>query len=180
MTNPWNETVYSIWIGTNDLGNNALLTDTQRTGTNIVNYTDCVYSQLKRIYDQGGRYFILQNVAPLNLAPLYATAAAGGVSGPNQYWPGKPDNITEISYRMMEQVVTVNRIYDFQTPFVTRISEDFREARFAVMDMHGLVSCVSTTMIVRSVVIDDDSDLRHLLQPLVIPQWYCSTQCAEL
>lgn len=131
-----------MWIGTNDLGNYAFITDSQVKGTNIVNYTDCVYSQLQSIYENGGRYFVLQNVAPLNLAPLYATPENGGLGpGPgNQYWPDKPSNITEISYRMEEQVVTVNRIYDFQTPFEVLIKKYMPEAKVVVMDMHGLVS----------------------------------------
>ncbi|KAF7198339.1 Acetylesterase [Pseudocercospora fuligena] len=139
---PQDETVYSMWIGTNDLGNYAFITDSQIKGTTIVNYTDCVYSQLQRIYDKGGRYFVLQNVAPLNLAPLYATPENGGLGpGPgNQYWPDKPSNITEISYRMEEQVVTVNRIYDFQTPFEVLIKKSMPEAKVVVMDMHGLIS----------------------------------------
>ena len=136
---PRDETVYSIWIGTNDLGVNALLTDSEVPGTNIVNYTDCVYAQLKRIYDNGGRYFVLQNVAPLNLAPLYALPSQGGVTQDN-YWPDKPANLTEISYRMMDQVTLVNNVYKYQTPFVAQLSSDFPDAKFAVMDMHGLIS----------------------------------------
>ncbi|KXT07508.1 hypothetical protein AC579_2173 [Pseudocercospora musae] len=139
---PQDETVYSMWIGTNDLGNSAFITDSQVEGTNIVNYTDCVYAQLRRIYEHGGRYFVLQNVAPLNLAPLYATPENGGVgAGPgNQYWHDKPSNLTQISYRMQEQVVTVNRIYDVQTPFEVLVKKSMPEARVVVMDMHALIS----------------------------------------
>lgn len=139
---PASETVYSIWIGANDLGNNAFITDSQVAGTTIVNYTDCVYAQMKRIYDNGGRYFVLQNVAPLNLAPLYAKPEDGGLKpGPaNFYWPNKPANLTEVSFRMEEQVVTVNRIYDFQTPFEVVLKREMPGCRVAVMDMHGLVS----------------------------------------
>lgn len=72
-------TVYSFWIGTNDLGNYAFLTDSQVPGTNIVSYLDCVYNQIQRVYDNGGRYFVLQNVAPLQLTALYGLPGAGGV-----------------------------------------------------------------------------------------------------
>ncbi|EME79691.1 carbohydrate esterase family 16 protein [Pseudocercospora fijiensis CIRAD86] len=142
LITPSDETVYSMWIGTNDLGNYAFISDSQVKGTNIVNYTDCVYAQLQRIYENGGRYFVLQNVAPLNLAPLYATPENGGLGpGPgNQYWPDKPSNSTEISYRMEEEVVTVNRIYDFQTPFEVLVKKSMPEAKIVVMDMHGLIS----------------------------------------
>ncbi|KAM3419849.1 hypothetical protein BST61_g3178 [Cercospora zeina] len=142
MTNPPNETVYSIWIGTNDLGNKGFLTDQQIRGTNIVNYTDCVYDALKRVYDQGGRYFVLQNIAPLNLAPLYALPEDGGVAGRDKYWNADLplENQTAMSYRMLEQVVTVNAIFEYQTPFVKNITREFEGARFAVFDMHALIS----------------------------------------
>ena len=142
MADPAGSTVYSIWIGTNDLGNYAFITDSQVAGTNIVNYTECVYNQLQRVYDNGGRYFVLQNVAPLNLAPLYGLPSAGGV-GANQYWQDKPSNLTEISYRMMEQVMTVNAIFKYETPYVVELTARFPDAHFAVMDMHGLVSVCS-------------------------------------
>lgn len=143
VIDPQEETVYTIWIGTNDLGNDALLTDSQVKGTNIVDYMDCVYEQLQRLYDTGARYFVILNAAPLNLAPLYGLPGKGG-KATSSYWPDKPSNTTEISYRMMEQVVTVNAIYKYQTPFVAEISKTFTEAKFAVMDVHALVSAHSS------------------------------------
>lgn len=142
MINPPDETVYSIWIGTNDLGNKGFLTDQQVRGTNIVNYTDCVFDALKQLYDQGGRYFVLQNIAPLNLAPVYALPEDEGVAGKDKYWLADwpLDNQTAMSYRMLEQVATVNAIFEYQTPFVKRISREFEDARFAIFDMHALVS----------------------------------------
>ncbi|KAF2725904.1 carbohydrate esterase family 16 protein [Polychaeton citri CBS 116435] len=131
-------TVYSMWIGTNDLGQAALLTDSQVLGTNITTYIDCVYSQLKRIYDNGARYFVLQNVIPLQLTPLYATPANGGVVD-DHYWPTKPANVTEVSYRMMEQVATTNAVYKYRTPFELLVAKEMPEARVAVMDMYQLI-----------------------------------------
>lgn len=130
MSNPPNETVYSMWIGTNDLG--TYVGDTQEPGTNIVDYFDCVYAQLQAVYDQGGRYFVIQNIAPLNLAPMYALPEAGGV--------GNVTNMTATSYRMMEQAVTSNAIYDYRTAFAAKIGDSFKGAHFAVMDMHALIS----------------------------------------
>jgi len=137
-------TVYTFWIGTNDLGNYAFITDSQVNGTNIEDYVDCVYDQVQRVYDNGGRYFVLMNVAPLNLAPLYATPSMGGV-GANQYWPQKPQNLTEISYRMMEQVVGVDAVYKYRTPFEAELNRRYPGSHFAVMDMHGLVSGTFTS-----------------------------------
>jgi hypothetical protein len=83
-----NNTVYSMWIGTNDLGVGALLQDTQLAGTNITTFTDCVFEAFDGLYSAGARYFILMNTAPLQLSPLYGVPSAGGI-GNNHYWPNK-------------------------------------------------------------------------------------------
>ena len=69
---PADATVYAMWIGTNDLGYYAFIQDQQVPGTNLSTYVDCVYDQLKRVYDNGGRYFVLFNIANLYDAPEYA------------------------------------------------------------------------------------------------------------
>lgn len=66
-----------------DLGNGALLTDEALPGVSLTNVTDCVVDAVVKLYDEGARYFIFQNVVPLYLAPQYATAARDGVSCPH-------------------------------------------------------------------------------------------------
>ncbi|KAJ9629894.1 hypothetical protein H2203_002278 [Taxawa tesnikishii (nom. ined.)] len=136
-------TVYAIWIGTNDLGNYAFITDSQVPGTNLTSYVDCVYDQISRVYANGGRYFVIMNIAPLELAPQYSPPSKGGLNA-TQYWPDKTNssggNITEISYRMMEQVETVNAIYDYRTPFAAVISDKYPGAHFAVYDVNALMT----------------------------------------
>ncbi|KAF4153949.1 hypothetical protein CNMCM6936_001785 [Aspergillus lentulus] len=136
---PPRETVYSIWIGTNDLGNYAFITDSQVKNKTIPDYINCVYTALDQVYANGGRYFVLMNLAPLQLAPLYATPENGGV-GANQYWPDKPDNLTLTSYRMWEQVATANDVFKYQTPYEVLVARRYPGAQFAVMDMYGLLS----------------------------------------
>ncbi|OQO05439.1 hypothetical protein B0A48_09208 [Cryoendolithus antarcticus] len=142
LTVPASQTVYSIFIGTNDLGNYAFLTDSQVAGTTIVNYTDCVFNQLQTLYSTGARYFVLQNVAPLNLVPQYADPAHGGLAS-SQYWPDKANystNITEISYKMAEYVALVNDVFTYQTPYLVEVAKRFPGAHFAVMDINGLLT----------------------------------------
>jgi hypothetical protein len=79
---PTGETVYAMWIGTNDLGNGAFLTDSQVAGKTIADYIDCVYEAFDRLYEAGRRYFVLMNVIPLNLTPLYALPADGSTIHP--------------------------------------------------------------------------------------------------
>lgn len=139
MVNPPDQTVYSIFIGTNDLGNDAFITDSQVAGTNIVNYTECVYNQLDRVYANGGRYFVIQNVAPLNLNPQYGLPGKGGLNA-TQYWPDKTGNLTEISYKMYEYVSLVNAVFQYETPYQVEVAKRYPGAHFAVMDINGLVS----------------------------------------
>ena len=136
---PSDSTVYSIWIGTNDLGNYAFIDDSQVANKTIVDYIDCVYDQFHRLYESGARYFVLMNIAPLQLSPQYGLPSKGGLAA-TQYWPDKPANTTEVWGRMLEQVVTVNDVYKYRTPYETKIARNYTGAHFAVMDMDGLVS----------------------------------------
>jgi len=56
-------TVYSIWIGTNDLGVKALLMDNRTTGTNITTFIECVFQAFDLICSTEARYFVLMNTA---------------------------------------------------------------------------------------------------------------------
>ncbi|KAF2104060.1 GDSL lipase/acylhydrolase family protein [Rhizodiscina lignyota] len=136
---PASETVYSIWIGTNDLGEYALLTDSQVPGTNMVDFVDCVYNSLDGVYNNGGRYFVIMNIGPLQLSPEFGFPWNGAV-GENHYWPDKPSNITQIAFRMWESVVMVNDDFKYRTPFEVLISKRYAGANFAVMDTYGLIS----------------------------------------
>ncbi|OOF92871.1 carbohydrate esterase family 16 protein [Aspergillus carbonarius ITEM 5010] len=138
---PPNETIYAIWIGTNDLGNYAFLTDSQVPGKTIPDYIDCVYDALDGVYATGkAKYFVIMNVVPLELAPLYATPEKGGI-GPNNYWPDKGGNFTGISYRMWEQVATVNEVYKWRTQveWGVGVGGRYKGSKVAVMDVHGLI-----------------------------------------
>ncbi|KAJ8516026.1 hypothetical protein ONZ45_g6636 [Pleurotus djamor] len=62
-------TVYTLWIGTNDVGRNSLLTG--KSKASIVDVVNCSVSWVKTLYDSGARNFIFQNMIPLQLAPTY-------------------------------------------------------------------------------------------------------------
>ncbi|KAK4949651.1 hypothetical protein LTR10_011492 [Elasticomyces elasticus] len=131
--------VYALWIGTNDLGVWAFITDSQIPGKVLSDYTSCVYDVFDGLYASGGRMFVLMNTAPLHLAPLYANASAHGV-GPNQYWADKPSNLTEIAETMHEYTSTVNNVFKYQTPFEALVAKRYPGAQFALMDMYSLIS----------------------------------------
>ncbi|KAF8863152.1 hypothetical protein BDZ45DRAFT_615857 [Acephala macrosclerotiorum] len=132
-------TVYSIWIGTNDLGVGAFLTDSSLNKTTISDYVDCIYNRFDSIYANGGRYFVLMNTAPLQLSPLYGMPDAGGLNA-SHYWPDKPSNISKISGKMKEYTSLVNSIFEYRTPYELLVAKRYPEASFAVFDVHSMLT----------------------------------------
>ncbi|KAF9887336.1 hypothetical protein FE257_010331 [Aspergillus nanangensis] len=130
---PSPSTVYAIWVGTNDLGIYAFLTDSQVPGKTIPDYIDCVFNALDPVYRNGGRYFVIMNNAPAQLAPMYANKHS-------VFWPDKPENDTLERYRMWEQVVLVNEVMEYRTAVEARVKARYPGAEFAVMDIYGLLS----------------------------------------
>jgi len=140
--------VYVIWIGTNDLGVYAFITDSQVPGTSIVTYLDCVYNVLDGLYATGARYFVVMNAAPLDLAPLYANLTDGGLTNPAEveYWTtsDRPSNLTALAEQMREYTLLVNDGYSYRTPFEALISGRYSDSNFAVFNVHDVVSAISS------------------------------------
>ncbi|KAH7890290.1 carbohydrate esterase family 16 protein [Phlebopus sp. FC_14] len=98
------ETMYTIWIGTNDLGVNALLTGSNEPDVSIVQVRQCAVDVLRILYENGARNFIMQNMLPLDLTILYSNS-----SYPNKYWDAE-HNTTEWNVYMKELVRAGNEI----------------------------------------------------------------------
>jgi len=137
------DAVYTIWIGTNDLGVDAFLTDSQIAGFTLTDFSDCVFKVLDEIYASGARYFVVLNQAPLYLAPLYANDSSGGV-GPNQYWADKPANHTAIEEQMKEYVTTINDVWKYQIPYESLVANRYPGANFAYFDVYSLMLDIYT------------------------------------
>jgi len=122
-------TVYAMWIGTNDLGSYAFLTDSSLNQTVIPDYVDCIFDRFDTIYQNGGRNFVLMNTAPLQLSPMYGMPAAGVlfqlIIGQTRFVSSlalkvpcvstdfkKLANITEVSGKMKEYTSLVNAIFN--------------------------------------------------------------------
>ena len=57
-------TMFTLWIGTNDVGSNALLTGSQTPGVTVVNTTSCAVNFIRTMYHEfGARNFLFQNVS---------------------------------------------------------------------------------------------------------------------
>ena len=115
------ETLYTLWIGTNDLGVGQLITGQSVSGVSIVNTSACAVSWVKKLYDTGARNFYLQNVeslsnlrscvnlthhqiVPLDRLPLYSANSYS-----NKYWTAQR-NTTEWNVFMKELVAAGNSI----------------------------------------------------------------------
>ncbi|KAL5335327.1 GDSL Lipase/Acylhydrolase family protein [Aspergillus crustosus] len=146
LVNPARETVYAIWIGTNDLGFSGFLTEVQPKGLRLTHLTDCVYEQLDRLHEIGARAFVLMNIAPLDLSPQNALPENGGLAN-SQFWTDKSvydANITRSSEKMRQYLTTVNAVFEYQTPFEVKINERYPGSSFAVYNVHGLVTDIWT------------------------------------
>lgn len=133
------DAVYSLWIGTNDLGVGAFLTDSQILGKVLTDYTDCVFQVFDQLYASGARKFVLFNNAPLQLAPLYANETLNGV-GDNQYWNPKPSNHTAIAETMHEYTTTTNNVFKYQSPYEMLVAGRYPGANLAVFNVWQLLS----------------------------------------
>jgi phospholipase/lecithinase/hemolysin len=141
LINPSDETVYAIWIGTNDLGYGGFLTEVQPDGMPLTYFTDCVYEQLDRLHAVGARAFVLMNIAPLDLCPEYARPENGG-DETGQFWSNKAGydtNVTRSSEKMRQYFTMVNEVFEYRTPFELLLANRYPGSRFAVYDVHALV-----------------------------------------
>ena len=60
------ETMYTLWIGTNDVGVSNLFTGKERPGlVSLVDAMQCAVNWVSTMYEQGARNFIFQNVSIL-------------------------------------------------------------------------------------------------------------------
>ena len=139
-------TAYSIWIGTNDLGGNTFLSDEHLPGKTVTDYTDCVFAQIKSLYDHAGaRYFILQNNAPLDLSPLYNSGTDGRhiYIPDSRYYATKSrdfvGNGTKVEEKIKILVKTTNDIFKYRA-MATILTEELPGATIALFDSHSLVS----------------------------------------
>ncbi|CAE7174737.1 hypothetical protein P3342_007831 [Pyrenophora teres f. teres] len=133
-------TVYAIWIGTNDLGNGAFLTDSQIPGKTVTDYIDCVYSQISRLYENGGRYFVIMNLAPLNLLPQYQQPQNGGLQSTQFFNDAPGKNLTEVHGRIQNTVAALNQVYKYRTPFDAETDDLWEDARVANFDVNALMT----------------------------------------
>ncbi|KAH7106651.1 carbohydrate esterase family 16 protein [Auriculariales sp. MPI-PUGE-AT-0066] len=123
------ETVYTLWIGTNDVGAAALLTGDGVPGVSVVDTTSCAVNWIKKIYALGGRNFIFQNMIPLETIPMYSPDAYY-----NRYWSFER-NSTAWSVSMAELTKSGNAIAKL---LLQDLAPQLPGAHIALFDSHAL------------------------------------------
>ncbi|TFK88878.1 carbohydrate esterase family 16 protein, partial [Polyporus arcularius HHB13444] len=123
------ETIYTLWIGTNDVGVGALLTGSQTPGVTIVDTVACAVNWVKVLYASGARNFIFQNMIPLQTTPLYSAD-----SYPSRYWTAQR-NTTEWSVFMTELTTSGNEIAKLM---LQALAPTLHGAHIGLFDSHSL------------------------------------------
>ncbi|TFK69221.1 SGNH hydrolase [Pluteus cervinus] len=121
------ETIYTLWIGTNDVGVSSLLTGSN--GASIVDVATCMVNWVKVLYQQGARNFLFQNMLPLETTPLYAP-----YSWPNRYF-NAPRNTSEWSVFMRELTLAGNALTQGS---LQALAPTLHDAHIGIFDSHSL------------------------------------------
>ncbi|KAF4467613.1 acetyl esterase, partial [Fusarium albosuccineum] len=179
-------TVYALWIGANDLGYNAFLTDSMTPGATLTKLTECIWDSFDGIYETGGRHFILFNMMPLKHAPLYAPTEFGGPAN-SQYWPDKSKyNTTQYNSKLYQYTTSVNTMLEQGGIFECVIKKRWPGASLTIFDVHSLLTDVlenaddyltspaNTTGVYHScpAVVESPEDCVDSKQPLSSFFWY--------
>ncbi|KAI0729700.1 GDSL lipase/esterase [Fomitopsis betulina] len=122
-------TIYTLWIGTNDVGANAVLTGAQSPGVTIVNTTRCAVDWVNVLYQSGARNFLFQNMLTLQDTVMYSAD-----SYPNGYWTAQR-NTTEWNLVMAEFVNAVNAL---SLAWLEARAPSFPGAHLGYFDSYGL------------------------------------------
>ncbi|KAL4254644.1 SGNH hydrolase superfamily protein [Abortiporus biennis] len=125
------ETIYTLWIGTNDVGVRGLLTGEQAKGVSIVDTVSCAVNWIRVLYQAGARNFLFQNMIPLDRTILYSAD-----SYPNRFWTAER-NTTEWNVFMSELVAAGNEL---QKLMLQNLAPTLPGAHVGLFDSHGLIS----------------------------------------
>jgi phospholipase/lecithinase/hemolysin len=101
----YSTTLYSIWIGTNDVGAGCLLTGDQTPGVSIIDTTYCVIQWMRSLYEQGARNFIVQNVSPFHIDQ----STFSEDESPCPVADGSPPTSTDVSKRRVSDKILDTR-----------------------------------------------------------------------
>jgi len=121
------ETIYTLWIGTNDVGANSLISGSN--SASIVDVATCMVNWVKVLYENGARNFLFQNMIPLQNVPMYSPN-----SYPNRFWTAQR-NTTEWSVVMTELVLSGNAL---TKALLQALTPSLHGSHLGLFDSHSL------------------------------------------
>ncbi|KAL1702110.1 hypothetical protein EV121DRAFT_210742 [Schizophyllum commune] len=122
-------TLYTLWIGTNDIGAWGLLQGHGIGGATVVDTVQCAVDWVKRMYEGGARNFLWQNMIPLELTPMYSANAY-----PNKFTTAAK-NATEWHIMMKELTTAGNKIGEL---LLRDLAPKLEGAQIGLFDSHVL------------------------------------------
>ncbi|KAJ7471169.1 GDSL lipase/acylhydrolase [Mycena galericulata] len=125
---PPDETIYTLWIGTNDLGVDSLITGSNNAS--VVDVSGCMVDWVRTLYASGARNFIMQNMIPLELTILYSAN-----SYPNRFWAVER-NTSDWSVLMREMVLAGNALTKLM---LQAAAPSLPGSHIALFDSHSLI-----------------------------------------
>ncbi|CAI4219794.1 unnamed protein product [Parascedosporium putredinis] len=135
-------TVYTLWVGTNDIGEGGFMKDKNVPGTTLSDYVDCNWEVFDAVYKTGGRHFVLSKVFPLDQSPLYNPQERGGLEAPS-FWPDKATtNATQYYHKLIEYSTSINTMFAYGVPFQLLVEKRWPGATVYIFDVHKLMTDV--------------------------------------
>jgi hypothetical protein len=139
---PPKDTVYTIWIGTNDLGAQGLLPKADAVAT-VPKYVECVFGSFDNLYGAGGRKFVLMNVIPLNLLPMYTVQKGKGADGLYPNKPGTVEGLKQANKKLEGMVLQSNQLFaNISKTAIKGPKPRYPEAELALYDVYKFVSTI--------------------------------------
>jgi phospholipase/lecithinase/hemolysin len=125
------DTLFTIWIGTNDVGIGGLLNTPGNLpgGTTLVDTSRCVSNWVSTMYEAGARNFLVQNMVPLEANVLYSADTY-----PNFFWTGE-HNATHWNLEMKQMTRAGNTLVSLM---LKELAPSLPEAHIGVFDSNAL------------------------------------------
>ncbi|THH33341.1 hypothetical protein EUX98_g827 [Antrodiella citrinella] len=125
------DTMYTLWIGANDIGGWGLLTGEAAQNVTLVDIVQCTMEWVEVLYKSGARYFLFQN-----LPPLEHTINYGAVSYPNLYWTAQR-NQTDWHLTMTQYVAAGNELSSLM---LKNLASTLPDIHIGLFDSYKLIS----------------------------------------
>ncbi|KAL4965969.1 uncharacterized protein BDV14DRAFT_199420 [Aspergillus stella-maris] len=132
-------TVYTVWVGGNDLGVGGFLNGMNEENTTLASLVECNFRVIDEVYATGGRQFVVFGTHPLHVAPMYLPEEQQPIPIENSSWPpmssyGLGDYITLVR----EYAVSVSTMLKFGVPY-QRLEGSWPGATVTFFDAQQLI-----------------------------------------